>query len=206
MNFERAFFRAKNTIKIDLFIWLIFNNFQYGRLEWTKSCQHDQFYQFVELQCGSVQAKILELQLISDAFTFLECTDPTEILQYNGDKLNDLKHDACLITHDGTCIILPGIIASFKTLRKRLLKKLEEDAKKAKHNNSNSLTQSHKPVVTQTKSIDEIRNHLITTINQWFINRRIDWWLPIWIFLSCWSEWPKEIYTQTDRKLVLFKK
>jgi hypothetical protein len=136
--------------------------------------QHDQFYQFVELQCGSVQAKILELQLISDAFTFLECTDPTEILQYNGDKLNDLKHDACLITHDGTCIILPGIIVSFKTLRKRLLKKLEEDAKKAKHNNSNSLTQSHKPVVTQTKSIDEIRNHLITTINQWFINRRID--------------------------------
>ncbi len=73
--------------------------------------QHDQFYQFVELQCGPVQAKILEVQLISDVFTILECSDPTEILQYNGDKLNDLKHDACLITHDGTCIILPGIIA-----------------------------------------------------------------------------------------------
>ncbi len=48
--------------------------------------QHEEFYNFVEFQCGSIQAKILELQLISDAYTFLECIDPTEILQHNGEK------------------------------------------------------------------------------------------------------------------------
>ncbi|CAF0838407.1 unnamed protein product [Adineta steineri] len=46
---------------------------------------------------GIVQANILKIQLISDATTFLECNDPTEILQRNGEKLFNLKHKACLI-------------------------------------------------------------------------------------------------------------
>ncbi|CAF4651592.1 unnamed protein product [Rotaria socialis] len=136
--------------------------------------QHDDFYSFVELYCGSIQAKILKLQLISDASTLIECSDPTEILQYNGEKLNDLKHKSCLITNDGNCIVLPGIVASFKTLKKCLLKKLEEDTKKNRKNISNNSTLPNTPIVNQVKSIDELRNHLMDTINQWFINNRAD--------------------------------
>ncbi len=136
--------------------------------------QHDEFYNFVERHCGSIQAKLLEVQLISDACTFIECTDPTEILQYNGEKLKDLKQKACLTTHDGTCIVLPGITASFQTLKKRLLKKLEEDAKKAKRKTSQSSTPFNTPVVNHTKSTDELCIQLIKTIDQWFNKHQID--------------------------------
>ncbi|CAM4969505.1 unnamed protein product [Rotaria socialis] len=134
--------------------------------------QHDEFYNFIELHYGPIQAKILKLQLISDASIFAECNDPTEILQYSGEKLNELKNKACLITNDGNCIILPGIAASFKTLKKRLLKKLEEDVKKTKKNNSTSFTQPNAPTVNQAKSIEQLRTHLITIIRQWYNNHR----------------------------------
>ncbi|CAF3497546.1 unnamed protein product [Rotaria socialis] len=137
--------------------------------------QHDDFYDFVEHNYGPIQAKILKFQLISDASTFIECNDPTEIFQYICEKLTELKHKACLITNDGTCIILPGITASFKTLKKRLLKKVEEDVKKKKNFASNLLTPSNTPIVDQVKSTDQLRTHLITMIRQWYINHRAEY-------------------------------
>ena len=68
--------------------------------------QHDDFYDFVEAHCGSVQANILKFQLISDAGTFIECENPTEILQYDSDRLKHLKENSCLLTSDGLCIVL----------------------------------------------------------------------------------------------------
>ncbi|CAF1063238.1 unnamed protein product [Rotaria magnacalcarata] len=139
--------------------------------------QHNEFYDFVERHCGHIQAKILQLQHISDVSTFIECGDPTEIFKYHGEKLNELKHLACLITNDGTCIVFPGIIASFKTLKKRFLKKHEDDAKKAKQTKQNfdSSTQLTTSNVNQGKSIDDLRNHLNLTIKQWFINHRVEY-------------------------------
>ena len=136
--------------------------------------QHDAFYNFVEFQCGSVQAKILELQLISNATTFIECNDLTEILQHNVEKLIELKYKACLVTDDGHCIVLPGIVASFKTLKKRLLKKLEEDIKKNKTNIFNSTSTPNQTLVNSVKTNDQLRNQLVTTISRWFINHRAD--------------------------------
>ena len=89
--------------------------------------QHDGFYRFVERQCGPLQAEVLKFQLISDASIFVECTDPIEIMQYNSEKLHELKMKSCLITTDGSQIVLPGITASFRTLKKCLLKRIEED-------------------------------------------------------------------------------
>ncbi|CAF1408714.1 unnamed protein product [Adineta steineri] len=134
--------------------------------------QHDDFYNFVEHQSGIVQANILKVQLISDAITFLECNDPTEILQHNGEKLIDLKHKACIITNGGVCIVLAGIVASFKTLKKRLIKKIDEDNKKNKYIITDPATSINAPIVNRLISNDEQRNHIITTINNWFTSRR----------------------------------
>ena len=104
--------------------------------------QHDDFYRFVERQCGPLQAEVLKFQLISDASIFIEWNDPIEIMQYNSEKLHELKMKSCLITIDGSHIVLPGITASFQTLKKCLLKRTEEDLKesKRKKNTSDPLT------------------------------------------------------------------
>ncbi|CAF0919580.1 unnamed protein product [Adineta ricciae] len=128
--------------------------------------QHEDFYDFVEMHVRVLQAKILQFQLISDAATFIECQDPTEILQYNSERLGDLKQKACLTTTSGTCIILPGILASFKILKKCLLKKIEEN-KKNRNNPINSSTPTPTPGASRAKSTDEHRNYISTTINQW---------------------------------------
>lgn len=85
--------------------------------------KHDDLYNFVETQCGAIQANILRLQLISDASIFIECDDPTEIMQYNSGKLNDLKNESCLMINDESFIVLPGVTASFSNLKKRLSKR-----------------------------------------------------------------------------------
>jgi hypothetical protein len=76
--------------------------------------KHDDFYNFVDLQCGPTQANILKFQLISDANIFIECDDPTEIMKYNSDKLNESKAKSCLMINDGSSIMLPGITASLR--------------------------------------------------------------------------------------------
>ena len=134
--------------------------------------QHDDFYTFVEIHVGVLQAKILQFQLISDATTFIECHDPTEILQYNSEKLIDLKQKTCLITNKGACIILPGIVASFKMLKKCLLKKIEEDNKRNRNNIVNSSAPVAASVTNRAKSIDDHRNHITTIISQWFRTHR----------------------------------
>ncbi|CAF1602953.1 unnamed protein product [Adineta ricciae] len=126
------------------------------------------------MHVGVLQAKILQFQLISDATTFRECHDPTEILQYNGEKLTGPKNKACLVTGSGTCIILPGVVASFKMLKKRLLKKIEEDNKRSKGNTINSSASPPTLVVNAVKSIDEQRNHISIAITHWFQTHRDD--------------------------------
>ena len=84
--------------------------------------KHNDFYNFIDCQCGPILANIHKFQLISDADIFIECNDPTEILKYNSNKLNELKTKSCLMIDDKSSIILPGIIASFSSLKKRLLK------------------------------------------------------------------------------------
>ena len=84
----------------------------------------------------------------------------------NGEKLKNLKQKACLTTHNGTCIVLPRITASFQTLKKRPLKKLEEDAKNAKQKTSQSSTPLDASVVNHTKSIEELRDQLINQENR----------------------------------------
>jgi hypothetical protein len=96
--------------------------------------KHDDFYNFVEFQCGSTQANILKLQLISDANIFIECDDLTEIMKYNSDKLSELKAKSCPMTNDGSSIVLPGITASFNNLKKHLLKKIDQDIKEFRKN------------------------------------------------------------------------
>lgn len=41
--------------------------------------KHDDFYDFIDHECRTIQANILKFQLISDVDTFIECDDPTEI-------------------------------------------------------------------------------------------------------------------------------
>lgn len=130
--------------------------------------KHDDFYGFVDFQCGPTQANILKFQLISDADTFIECDDPTKIMQYDSDRLNELKAKACLITKDGTIIVLPGIIASLSTLKKRLLKKYDEDMKQLKKNLNISNASTPLPATTTSqRSIQELKNHIIKSIDQW---------------------------------------
>jgi len=131
--------------------------------------KHDDFYNFIDLQCGPTQANILKFQLISDANIFIECEDPTEIMKYNSDKLKELKSKCCLLINDGSSIVLPGIIASFNNLKKRLLKKIDQDMKEFKKikNVSNISTPLIVSTTSQTKSTDELKNHLIKSIDQW---------------------------------------
>ena len=137
--------------------------------------QHEEFYDFVESHCGSIQASILKFQLISDAITFIECDNPTEVMEYDSEQLKALKEIACLVTNDGTYITLPGIVASFKTLKKRLVKQLEDDVKEARKTRKNIFNSSSSlstPLADQSKSVDQLRTHLINSIKQWFHNHR----------------------------------
>ena len=68
----------------------------------------------------------------------------------------------------------PMLWASFITLKKRLLKKIEEDNKKNKNNIVNSSTPINAPVVNRVNSIDEHRNHIVTTLNHWSQSHRDD--------------------------------
>lgn len=133
--------------------------------------KHEHFYNFITDACGPVQSAILKFQLISDADTFIECNDPTEILKYDHTKLNELKDSSCLITADKSCIILPGIIASFNSLKKRLLKQIDENIKETKRNKSINNVFTPTPSTTsansQSKTIDDFRNHIIKSIDQW---------------------------------------
>lgn len=138
--------------------------------------KQDDFYNFVAAQCGAIQANILRLQLISDASIFLECDDPTKIMQYNSGKLNDLKNDSCLMTTDGSFIVLPGITASFSNLKKRLSKKIEESIKEARRNRTlpNTSTPLSQPPTNQAKSTNELKSHMIKSIDQWVDKYRVD--------------------------------
>jgi hypothetical protein len=138
--------------------------------------KHDDFYNFVEYQCGIIQAKILKFQLISDVDTFMECDDPTRILEYNNEKLKELKAESCLLIDDQSCIILPGIVASFSSLKKRLLKRNEQDIKEMKKNTNIQSTSTPLVATTtsQTKTIDELRSHIKKSIEQWINRSRQD--------------------------------
>jgi hypothetical protein len=152
--------------------------------------KHDDFYNFVDFKCGPTQANILKFQLISDANIFIECDDPTEIMKYNSDKLNELKAKSCLMTNDGYTIVLPGITASFNNLKKLLLKKIDQDIKELKKNKNISnaptpLTISNAPTpltisnANQSKSIDELNSHIIKSVDQWIEKYRNDFDLQV---------------------------
>ena len=155
------------------------NNSTYIRISTLPSdifeLKHDVFYDFVKSQCGPLQANILKFQLISDADTFIECNDSTEILRYDSDKLTELKTEACLITKDGTCIVLPGVTASFSNLKKRLLKKFDEDKKQSKktQNTFDASTPLTATTVSQ-RSVQELKTHIIKSIDQWIDEYRND--------------------------------
>ncbi|CAF1384622.1 unnamed protein product [Adineta ricciae] len=140
--------------------------------------KHDDFYNFVDYEYGPLQSKILKYQLISDVDTYLECTDPTEILKYNSAKLNELKAEPCLMTDENSFVIFPEIIASFSSLKKRLLKKIDENIKEIKRNktfdNASVSTSSTARISTQSKTVDEFRNHITKSINQWLDKYRND--------------------------------
>ena len=138
--------------------------------------KHDDLYNFVEAQCGAIQANILRLQLISDATIFLECDNPTEIMQYNSGKLYDLKNDSCLMTTDGSFIVLPGITASFSNLKKGLSKKIEESIKEVRRSRTLPITSTplSQPPTNQAKSTDELKSHMIKSIDQWVDKYRVD--------------------------------
>jgi hypothetical protein len=53
-------------------------------------------------------------------------------MKYNSDKLKELKAKCCLLFNDGSSIVLHGITASFNNLKKRLLKKIDQDMKEFK--------------------------------------------------------------------------
>jgi hypothetical protein len=143
--------------------------------------KHDDFYNFVDFQCGPTQANILKFQLISDANIFIECEDPTEIMKYNSDKLKELKAKCCLLFNDGSSIVLPGITASFNNLKKRLLKKIDQDMKEFKKskNISNVSTPLIVSTTNQTKSTDELRSHLIKSVDQWITKYQNDFGLQV---------------------------
>lgn len=141
--------------------------------------KHEDFYNFVQYECGPIQSKILKFQLISDVDTFLECNDPTEILKYKSAKLNELKAESCLMTDENSFVIFPGIIASFSSLKKRLMKKIDENIKEIKRNkssvNASASTPSTAPTTsTQSKTVDELRNHINKSIKQWLDKYRDD--------------------------------
>lgn len=138
--------------------------------------KHDDFYNFIEFQCGPTQANILKIQLISDASIFIECDDPTEIMQFNSDKLNKVKDQCCLMTTDGSFIVLPGVTASFNNLKKCLLKKIDHDIKQSKRNKNISCasTPLTPAIPSQPKSTDELKRHIVKSIDQWFEKYRID--------------------------------
>jgi len=143
--------------------------------------KHDDFYNFVDFQCGPTQANILKFQLISDANIFIECDDPTEIMKYNSDKLNELKDKSCLMLNDGSTIVLPGITASFNNLKKLLLKKIDQDIKELKKNEniSNAPTPLTISNANQSKSIDELNSHIIKSVDQWIEKYRNDFDLQV---------------------------
>jgi phenylalanyl-tRNA synthetase alpha subunit len=72
--------------------------------------------------------------------------------------------------------VLPGITASFNNLKKRLLKKIDEDMKELKKNKniSNASTPLTVPTTSQSRSIDELRSHIIKSVDQWIEKYRND--------------------------------
>ena len=104
--------------------------------------QHEEFSDFVESHCGSIQASKLKFQLISDTIAFIECDNPTEVMEYDSEQLKALKEIACLVTNDGTYITVHAIVASFKTMEKRLVKQLEDDVREARKTRKNIFNSS----------------------------------------------------------------
>lgn len=129
--------------------------------------KHDEFYQFVQDQCGPIQANMLKFELISDASIFIECDNPTEIMAYDSVKLNKLKADSCLMTTDGSSIILPGITASFSNLKKLLLKKFDKNIKESRRKTilSNTSAVSTALSTSELTSSDDLRNHMMLIFN-----------------------------------------
>ena len=81
---------------------------------------------------------------------------------------------------DNSSIILPGIIASFSSLKKRLLKKFDQDTKERKKNKNiiNTSTPLTSLTTNQSKTNDELTNHIIKSIDQWIYKYRNDFDLP----------------------------
>ena len=100
----------------------------------------------------------------------------TEIMTYDSVKLNELKADSCLMTTDGSFIMLPGITASFSNLKKLLLKKFDENVKESRRKTilSNTSAASTALSTSQLTSSDDLRNHIAKSINQWIDKYRRD--------------------------------
>jgi hypothetical protein len=77
-----------------------------------------------------------------------------------------------------TCIILPGILSSFSSLKKRLLKTMDEHMKELKRNKNVVDSYASTPLTanttSQSKTVDELRSHIIKSIDQWIDKYRND--------------------------------
>jgi hypothetical protein len=80
------------------------------------SYQDEQFYSLLESLSSHIFSNILKCQAINSINTFLHTRDVLDVLQLPADSLDVLRDEACLLLHDKTYVVLPGLISSMEYL------------------------------------------------------------------------------------------
>jgi hypothetical protein len=93
------------------------------------SCHDEKFYSLVESLSSHIVSNILKSQAINSINTFLHTRDVLEVLHLPAKSLDVLRDEACLLLHDNTYVVLPGLISSMQYLTELFRQKNIEHVK-----------------------------------------------------------------------------
>ena len=98
------------------------------------SYQDEKFYSLIESLSSRIGSNMLKCQAINSITTFLHTRDVLKVLQLPAKSLDALRDEACLLLHDNTYVVLPGLISSMEYLtdvfRQKNIKQVKSISKK----------------------------------------------------------------------------
>ena len=125
---------------------------------------HDEnFYSLVESLSSHTVSNILKCQAINSINTFLHTRDVLEVLQLPAKSLDLLRDEACLLLHDNTYVVLPGLISSMEYLTELFRQKNIEHVKSISKKKPSSSTSSSS---SMTATTIDVSSNLSTSSRQ----------------------------------------
>ena len=114
------------------------------------SYHNEEFYYRVESLSSRIISNILKCQAINSINTFLHTRDALEVLQLPAKSLDVLRDEACLLLHDNTYVVLPGLISSIEYLTELFRQKNIEHVKSFSKKKPSSSTSSSSSITATT--------------------------------------------------------